>query len=269
MEKCKTCSAQASPFSKATVLGRYEVAYYRCDECGFVQTEDPYWLEEAYSNAITASDIGLVSRNMRLSLLTMSLIRLCFNPAGKFLDHAGGYGLLVRLMRDAGYDFHLYDKYCKNIFAPGFGVAEGENGCYDLVTAFEFLEHTRDPLEELRRILCRSRNILFTTEIHPASVPFPEDWWYYGLEHGQHISLFTLKSLGILAGKLSLNFYTNGTSIHLFTEKQLPPFLFNLALKYPIASLLKLLCRRPSFLARDFEAVRYHSSPSDSEDRGR
>ena len=29
-------------------------------ECGFIQTEEPYWLNEAYAKALVAADIGVI-----------------------------------------------------------------------------------------------------------------------------------------------------------------------------------------------------------------
>lgn len=40
--------------------------YYRCPNCGFICTEEPYWLDEAYSSAIASTDIGVIMRNMLL-----------------------------------------------------------------------------------------------------------------------------------------------------------------------------------------------------------
>lgn len=260
MARCKICSAKTAPFARAVLLKRHDVAYHRCSGCGFLQTEEPYWLDEAYQQAITGTDIGLVARNIKLAKVTRSLISLCFNPAGKFLDYAGGLGLFVRLMRDAGYDFHLYDRYCKNIFAKGLEGVQGES--YELVTALEVLEHVHAPLEEMELILNHSRNVLFSTELYPESMPAPDDWWYFGLNHGQHVSFFTTRSLQIMAEKLSLRYYTDGVSIHLFTEKALPPILFALALKSPVATLTDLLFRRPSLLPSDHAALLHaeHSS---------
>jgi len=42
------------------------------------------------------------------------------NPDGIFLDYAAGYGLFVRLMRDAGYNFRWSDLYCQNLFVRGW-----------------------------------------------------------------------------------------------------------------------------------------------------
>ena len=58
--KCKICGSEASSFDSARILRKYDVDYFECPYCGFIQTEEPYWLTEAYSSAITSSDIGLV-----------------------------------------------------------------------------------------------------------------------------------------------------------------------------------------------------------------
>lgn len=51
--KCKICGSDAPFFSEADILKKHHVKYYKCSSCGFIQTEAPYWLSEAYSDAIT------------------------------------------------------------------------------------------------------------------------------------------------------------------------------------------------------------------------
>lgn len=46
------------------ILGKYRASYLQCRQCGFVSaTPSEQWLEEAYSSAITSSDLGLLARN--------------------------------------------------------------------------------------------------------------------------------------------------------------------------------------------------------------
>ena len=118
--ECKICSSSSTPFSDATILGKYPAKYYRCGECGFIQTEEPYWLEEARANPINRTDVGLVNRNIHMSAIAKAVIAFFFNANGKYLDYAGGYGLFVRIMRDSGYDFYNHDEHCENLFAPDF-----------------------------------------------------------------------------------------------------------------------------------------------------
>lgn len=249
---CRICAHDIEPFARSTLLGRFEIGYYRCTHCGFIRTEEPYWLSEAYSSAITASDVGLVQRNNQLAAITMVVISAFFRRGGRFLDYAGGYGLFVRLMRDSGYDFRWYDRYCENIFARGFEVSSSDMGPLEMQTAFEVFEHLADPAEELEQMLTRSKSILFTTQLLPEPHPRPGEWWYYGLEHGQHIAFYTRRSLAILAERSGLNFYTNGTSMHLFTGKRLCQPLFSALARFKTARFPAPLVKRKSLIPADY-----------------
>lgn len=249
--KCKICSRESGYFSTATLINKYQADYFQCSHCGFIQTEAPYWLEDAYSDAIKASDLGLLGRNVTLSKLTKNLIHLFFNSEAKFLDYGGGYGVFVRLMRDFGFDFWWYDKFCQNLFAQGF-EAEDQNQTYELATAFEVFEHLVAPLDEIENILQFSSNIFFTTNLIPQNRPNLNEWWYYGLDHGQHVSLYTYQSLSVIAANFSLNLYSNGHNLHLLTKKKIPPALYKLALRHKIVWLLNTIQKKKSLLAQDY-----------------
>ena len=102
MISCKICNTLIESFDTSVVLGRYPVEYFVCPNCGFIQTEEPYWLDEAYSDAIVDSDIGLMGRNIALSKMVAAILSVCLPHCKTFLDYGGGYGIFVRLMRDAG-----------------------------------------------------------------------------------------------------------------------------------------------------------------------
>jgi len=245
--KCKVCESNSHHFAQGKIMGKYDVDYFQCSNCGFVQTEEPYWLEEAYSQPIASSDVGLAFRNLSFSQITQNLLFNFFNHQSRFLDYGGGYGLFVRLMRDAGFDFYWLDKFCQNIFAQGFESDGAANNQFELVTAFEVFEHLVHPIDELEILLKKSRNILFSTELLPQSNPKPDEWWYYVLHEGQHVSLYTAKALSIIATKFNLNFYSNASSLHLLTEKKLPDDLFEQLAKGELAAVNKA-----SFLEKDF-----------------
>lgn len=252
---CKICGADANFFSPARILGKYSINYSLCSNCGFVSTEDPYWLDEAYSTAISSSDVGLVQRNISLSKIASVIISLYFDKSGVFLDYAGGYGLFVRLMRDNGFDFRWHDKYCENIFACVNNSDASSSNKIELITAFEVFEHFLNPVSSIEEMLASSRNVLFSTELLPDPVPQPDNWWYYGLDHGQHISFYTRRTLEIVAKKSGLNFYTDGHSIHLFSDKKINNLLFCLATRSYISSALAPLCRRKSLLKSDYKSL--------------
>ncbi|WP_028845361.1 class I SAM-dependent methyltransferase [Thermodesulfovibrio thiophilus] len=215
---CKICNQKTNQIFNETILNKYTIDYFHCPNCGFLQTEEPYWLEEAYSESINISDTGYLSRNIYLSKKLTVLLSLFFDKKAKFLDYAGGYGVLVRLMRDIGFDFYWSDKYTQNIFARGFEGSLSDN--YEAITTFESFEHFVEPIEEIERLLTISKNIIFSTELLPDPIPKPKDWWYYGLDHGQHISFYSEKTFEFIAKKYNLN-YKNLDGLHLLSDKKI------------------------------------------------
>ena len=112
--KCNICLTETRSLGYFSILRKYDIQYYRCPKCGFTQTEKPYWLEEAYSEAITFSDVGLLSRNLTYSYITQAVITLFFDANARFLDFGAGYGVFVRIMRDRGFDYYWHDPVCPN-----------------------------------------------------------------------------------------------------------------------------------------------------------
>jgi len=253
--KCNICTSEALYFDQEKVLDKHQVSYFRCSFCGFVQTEDPYWLSEAYSEAINNSDVGLVSRNLRFSLITKSIILAFFDRNGDFIDYGGGYGLFVRLMRDYGFDFQWHDEFCPNLFATNSEMDPSHDRRYELLTAFEVFEHLANPLHDISKMLDLSGSIFFSTELLSTNPPRPGNWWYYGLEHGQHISFYTQRSLSCIADKFNLKLYTDGRSLHLLTDKTVSPCLFKIMSHYKLAELLHLVYKQKSLLADDFNTI--------------
>lgn len=253
---CSICGGHVDRHYEGLVLGKHLARYYRCRDCGFLQVRNPTWLSEAYSSAMTAVDLGHVHRCDFYSRIAKSLIQVLYDPRGRFVDYGAGYGLFVRRMRDLGYDFRWYDKYCENLFAKGFETQVGETGRYELATAFEVFEHWTEPETQVADIARLSQEILFTTEVLPMQPPPLEDWWYYGIEHGQHIAFYTVESLTRLARRFGSRLVTNGRDLHLFTRKRLPQSLFRLITKPRMSAWINRLRSMPSLLPRDFKEVR-------------
>lgn len=213
---CKICNQISNYIFTAKILGKYYIKYYYCDNCGFMQTEEPYWLDEAYKEPINITDTGYIQRNIQFSQKLTIILSIFFKKNEKFLDYSGGYGMFTRLMRDIGFDFYWDDKYTKNLFARGFEHKLGTT--YEAITSFESFEHYVEPIKELEYLLNLTQNIIFSTELLPYPIPKPEDWWYYGLNHGQHIAFYSKKTLQFLANKYQLN-YSHYRDLHIFSLK--------------------------------------------------
>lgn len=255
---CKICGSERKKIFEKKILEKYDVSYFKCSECGFIQTEKPHWFKEAYSSAITSLDIGLVGRNIYYSNIVEDILYKYFVKNARFLDFAGGYGMFTRIMRDKGFDFFREDKYCENLFAKHFDISDlpEKDRKFELVTAFELMEHIKEPFKELDYIFSMTSSFLFSTELIPEHDL--ESWWYLGTEHGQHISFYTKKSLKRIAEKYNKNYYSSG-SLHLITNKKIPTIFKNASLykkcidkiKEKITPLEKMKSR----LEVDFQAV--------------
>lgn len=238
--KCKICKQENEFIFNAKMLNKYDIEYYHCSHCGFLQTEEPYWLDEAYTESINTSDTGYMQRNLNLSAKLTVLLALFFNKDARFLDYAGGYGVFVRLMRDVGFDFYWDDKFTKNLFSRGFEYEK--NASYEALTTFESFEHFVNPMEEIENLLSISKMIIFSTGLLPHPTPLPNDWWYYGLDHGQHISFYSPQTFEFIAKKYDLNYYNLG-SLQLLTNKEIPSYA-KYILKFTKFGLHKLLQRK-------------------------
>ncbi|MDR6762531.1 hypothetical protein J2Y38_002742 [Flavobacterium sp. 2755] len=220
---CKICKSNSEKIFSGKILNKYEIDYFKCQNCGFIQTEEPFWLQESYSSVIAMTDIGLVARNLSFQNITTWIIKNYFNYKAKFIDFAGGYGLFVRLMRDRGLDFYRQDFYCENYFAQYFDVTDQNNADkYELLTAFEVFEHLVHPFEEIEKMFDYSDSIFFSTELQPQiEIKSIQDWRYFAKETGQHVAFYNIKSLEIIAEKLNCHFYSNGNNLHILTKKKL------------------------------------------------
>lgn len=237
---CRICGNMAH-FIFAGALLEHHVSYFECARCCYVQTQNPFWLDVAYSSAINDSDTGIMVRNQVNARLVIMTLLVLQGTSGRVVDFAGGYGLLVRILRDFGVDALWRDKFCENLVARGF-EHQGEKA--NLVTAFEAFEHFVDPVKELAEMLEVASSVLISTQIIPKPAPALGEWWYYGQEHGQHIGFFRVETLNYLAERFKCQLVTDGGSVHLLTRTRVSPALCKLALQVkslaPLAAKLML-----------------------------
>ncbi len=239
--ECKICRGDSENIFSRKILDKYNVNYYQCPYCQFIQTEEPYWLHEAYQQPISVEDTGILKRNFLCAKRTTLVLSAYFNSKGRFLDYGGGTGLFVRLMRDNGFDFYWNDLHAQNIFARGFEFDFSKEQYFDAATAFECFEHFVNPHTEITKLLSIAPSIIFSTEIFSGKAPHPDNWQYYYFSHGQHISLYSLKSLQILAETYKLHLLTNKKSFHVFTPNKHSSICYELLLKFSILGLPNII----------------------------
>jgi hypothetical protein len=190
---CRLCGGLTAYAFQRTIIGKYPVSFFLCRDCESLQSEKPYWLAEAYSDTVLAIDPGAAQRVLDCLGLTHVVMRLFGCKTA--LDYGGGAGLLCRLQRDIGHDAYWYDGYAKPAYAAGFTGSPEKH--YDLVTAFEVVEHFPEPRTDWDALFCAEPSVvLIKTYLYQGQGP---DWWYIAPEEGQHIFFYSPKALELIA----------------------------------------------------------------------
>jgi 2-polyprenyl-3-methyl-5-hydroxy-6-metoxy-1,4-benzoquinol methylase len=219
LSACGICGGTTRITHRGTVLGRHKATYRMCVDCAYWFIDQPHWLDEAYSEAIAAIDTGVVERNLYLYPRLASVLTRMFDPTGRYVDYGGGYGMLVRLLRDVGLDFYWQDAYCQNLFARGFEWDADRHGAATAVTAVEVMEHLTDPLGFIDACLRQTRtdSLVFTQHLHDETAS--PSWWYLAPEAGQHISFYAPRTMHALAEHLGMTYHAAGF-LHLLTKQR-------------------------------------------------
>jgi hypothetical protein len=227
---CPVCDSLTALAFTAKVLHKYDADYNVCSNCGYLFAVDPHWLSEVYTSAIASTDTGLVKRNISISAKLACILYFCFRERGdgRYVDMAGGYGMLTRLMRDYGFDFFWQDKYCENLLAEGFEYIK-DCSQTTAVTAFEVLEHTDKPVEFIKNAMAEFDvdTLIFSTVLYQGSPPNPNDWWYYAFTSGQHIGFFQRKTLQVIGQRLNLKL-SSANNIHVLSRTRVSETLLKI-----------------------------------------
>lgn len=212
---CRLCGFSTREQFKRVLLGRYDISYFRCEACGSLQTEAPYWLTEAYSkNNLAMEDAGAVMRNLDCQATLFTIARaLHFRKDASILDYGGGNGLLCRLLRDCGFQAKLADGHAINDFAQGF---DDDGSDVEIVSAFEVAEHFANPQEDMKSIFGRAAKLCIVgTVTYQDQGP---DWWYLNPRSGQHVFFYTSSAMGVLADRYDYN-YLRCHDVHIFLKR--------------------------------------------------
>ncbi len=204
--RCPVCGVGAleSAFSMV-VLDEHEATYYECAACASLIVLNPYWLPTAYDETRPDPDTGTAQRSILCSLFVraMHMAGLVRRGAG-ILDFGAGNGLLVRLLRDQGFDAHGLDKHASMAVARNWryqSLEEAAERPCDMVTAIEVFEHLPDPCEVLQRLVAVLPDhgmLLLRTSLYDRT-RHDREWYYLEPTGGQHITLYSRRGLCALA----------------------------------------------------------------------
>lgn len=227
---CKCCGEEAPFFGKADFnkclsdrFGKVfpdsgiAVHYHRCPSCGLVFTPhtdgwSPQKLKAAIYNeayAVADPDVG-----GKRAAKAISLLKRLFGKRLEGLRMLGfgqGEAALVRLAQGRGLtDITGHDPFFSRVPLP-------PGGDFDLVLAFEVLEHFHDPSEFFSKtatLIGDEGGILFSTLLQPENIETMGAGWWYAAPRNGHVCLHTQKSLSLLCGRHGLKLKSLNPSLH-------------------------------------------------------
>lgn len=195
MKSCRLCAGTLRPRFSKLLLQKHEVRYFECEECGSMQTEEPYWLDEAYAINLSRLDTGAAQRNLTTLAATLVIAKML--GVENVVDKGGGDGLLCRMLRDYGLNCFVHDKFATPTYAQGY--TDPDFATPDMVIACEVVEHFANPSQDLAAVFeTGSPIVMLTTGLYEGQ---SSDWWYLASETGQHVFFYSPKAMRMIGDR--------------------------------------------------------------------
>ena len=243
-DRCPICGCSCSvldvvDFNKSCeeVRGKFldlcgiPIYYMMCDDCDFCfAPEMRQWQLKDFAEKVYNAEYEQVDpdyadiRPKANARFLMSAIKL-EGLSIRHLDYGGGNGTLSSVLREERWNSFSYDP-----FVDG-ELSVLSLGKFDFVTAFEVFEHVPDLKQlmvNLTSLLTPDGMVLFSTLLSDNHIRFFErlTWWYASPRNG-HISLFSAKSLKLLAAQHDLQYFNISENLHALCKSK-PAWAANL-----------------------------------------
>jgi SAM-dependent methyltransferase len=225
--RCKVCGTPARFFDVTDFwkgAGYYPfgpsgipVEYFRCDTCGFMFTplfDD--WTSEDFRKYIYNDEYVAVDgeySDLRPRRVATAMIKLLagFEDA-RLMDYGSGTGLFADHLRADGFK-HITS------FDP-FSQPVRPSGRFDIITCFEVIEHSPDPLatfQDIASLLSDDGCVILGVSLQPPEIEAIRCNWWYCMPRNGHVSLYTDRALALLATDSGLLFHL-GVGMHAFSR---------------------------------------------------
>jgi 2-polyprenyl-6-hydroxyphenyl methylase/3-demethylubiquinone-9 3-methyltransferase len=221
---CKVCQRTAVEFDRVDFnkycsienyfefgLSGIPITYFRCLSCGCIYTEDfDDWSRSDFAERIYNEDYikvdGEYARIRPEQYAQSFALRFSGCENARILDYGAGAGIFVQRMRELGYrHIEAYDP---------FSSPTRPDGTFDIITCFEVIEHSTDPVAtvgEMKALLRDDGCIVFSQTVQPPDILSRRgSWWYLAPRNG-HASTFTEEALAEIGRRHAFQFYRSSS----------------------------------------------------------
>lgn len=219
--RCKVCGGEAHPFdvvdfNKSCETSAYSnnmsivpIIYRRCDKCQFIYTDffddftSDQWRFYVYNDDYVKVDPEYLTIRPRVNARMLSAFLAGRKKHITGLDYGGGNGMTAALLRQQGWTYDSYDPFGHTDMQPE------RIGQYNFCSAIEVFEHSPDPKGSLQSIVekvSKGRAMIMISTVATDGAVSKEtrlSWWYAAPRNG-HVSLYSHKSLKVLASHFGL-----------------------------------------------------------------
>jgi hypothetical protein len=211
----KLCS-EIAPY--AFGLAGQAVYYQKCISCDFIFTANfDDWDQSKFSDIIYNDDYIKVDGAYREVRPTETANRFAmtfpFAKKWRILDYGSGSGVFEAVLRENGYQSVVsYDPF-SNPVRP--------REKFDIVTCIEVVEHSSDPaglLDDIASFVAPAGVILFTTALQPVDIDIIRAGWWYIAPRNGHVSIYSYRSIELLAKRMGLLFFQDRGAFHAFAK---------------------------------------------------
>ncbi len=212
-------------------LSGQAVYYYRCTDCGFTFTRAfDHWSADDFAQRIYNADYprhdpayGQAGEGERGERTAADVIGQFGAYAAQLavLDWGSGEGSFAASMRRHG--FARVDEYDPFVA----GAATRPQGRYDMVTCFEVMEHTLDPLALVADLASHRASdgaiLISTLCCSKQVVDFGLENWHYCVPRNGHISFMAPQALMVCAQQQGLVSHSFSAGAHVMFDAAAVP----------------------------------------------
>ena len=189
------------------------IYYKKCEECGHIfSTDFDKWSKQDFRDRIYNDDYIKVDPEYdgtRSRRDVQWFKQFCPDKQYKIIDYGAGNQVFGDELNKIGYQVTSWD--------PMWGT-DKPNEQFDIMTAFEVLEHTPTPIEtvsEMISLLKPNGQIVFSTYVNDVLQNKRNPMFWYLAPRNGHVCMYSYKSLEVLFGMFGYKVKHLGESVHI------------------------------------------------------